>query len=185
MPTYHTRVFYQAGQPRWVAAPGTCSSDSGTWAPPGRGRWHIYRSRADQGLAFLRRLICVEAAEWSFWNCKVYTYMFIKPNKHKGNFKIGFYIQWWLVNPGTFVPGRNFRINEFSGLLNRPTVQKRKSVPAPFVRISEIYGLSEPGLTNHHCTCRCALICMKTNWEFDRWPLWQVLLYTAALVMLV
>ena len=27
-------------------------------------------------------------------------------------------IQWWFVNPDTFVPARNFRINEFSGLLN-------------------------------------------------------------------
>ena len=61
-------------------------------------------------------------------------------------------VQWWFVNPGTFVPGQYFRINEFSGLLNRPSVQERKSVPALFVRISEISGLSEPGLTNHHCT---------------------------------
>ena len=66
-------------------------------------------------------------------------------------FKWPYYIhvQWWFVNPDTFVPGRYFRINEFSGLLNRPSVQKRKSVPALFVRISEISGLSEPGLTNH------------------------------------
>ena len=27
----------------------------------------------------------------------------------------------------------------------------RKSVPELFVRTSEISGLSEPGLTNHHC----------------------------------
>ena len=60
-------------------------------------------------------------------------------------------VQWWFINPDTFVPGRYFRINEFSGLLNRPSVQKRKLVPALFVRISEISGLSEPGLTNHHC----------------------------------
>ena len=52
-----------------------------------------------------------------------------------------------------FVTGRYFRINEFSGLLNRLSVQERKSIPALFVRISEISGLSEPGLTNHHCTC--------------------------------
>ena len=28
-------------------------------------------------------------------------------------------VQWWFVNPDTFVPAGNFRINEFSGLLNR------------------------------------------------------------------
>ena len=50
-----------------------------------------------------------------------------------------------------FVPGWYFRINEFSGLLNGPSVQKRKSVPALFVQISKILGLSEPGLANHHC----------------------------------
>ena len=60
-------------------------------------------------------------------------------------------VQWWFVNPDTFVPIWYFRINEFSGLPNRPSDQKRKSVPALFVRISEISGLSEPGLTNHHC----------------------------------
>ena len=48
-------------------------------------------------------------------------------------------------------PDRYFRINKFSGLLNRPSVQELKSVPALFVQISEISGLSEPGLTNHHC----------------------------------
>ena len=57
-----------------------------------------------------------------------------------------------------FVPCRYFRINEFSGLLNRPLVQKRKSVPALFVRISEISGLSEPGLTNHHCILKPFII---------------------------
>ena len=65
-------------------------------------------------------------------------------------------LQWWFVNPNTFVSGRNFRITEFSGLLKRPSVQKRKSVPALFVRISEISGLSEPGLTNHHCIPQAA-----------------------------
>ena len=63
-----------------------------------------------------------------------------------------FDIQWWFVNRDTFVPGRYFRINQFSGLMNRPSVQERKSVPGLFVRISEISGLSEPGLMNHHCT---------------------------------
>ena len=60
-------------------------------------------------------------------------------------------VQWWFVKPDLFVPGQYFRINDFSGLLNRPLVRTRKSVPALFVRTSEISGLSEPGLTNHHC----------------------------------
>ena len=60
------------------------------------------------------------------------------------------YIDDSLVRTRLF-PVRYFRINKFSGLLKRPSVQKRKSVPALFVRISEISRLSEPGLTNHHC----------------------------------
>ena len=71
-------------------------------------------------------------------------------------------LQWWFVYPDTFVPGRYFRINEFSGLLKRPSVQKRKSVPALFVRISAISGLSEPGLTNHHCTLLYLQLLKKT-----------------------
>ena len=59
-------------------------------------------------------------------------------------------LQWWFVYPDTFVPGRYFRIKEFSGLLNRRLVLTWKSVPTLFVRTSEISGLSEPGLTNHH-----------------------------------
>ena len=35
-------------------------------------------------------------------------------------------IQWWFVNPDTFVPAGNFRINEFSGLLNRPSPDVRE-----------------------------------------------------------
>ena len=35
---------------------------------------------------------------------------------------------------------------DFSGLLNGPSVQEQKSVPALFVRISKISGLM-----NHHC----------------------------------
>ena len=62
----------------------------------------------------------------------------------------------------TFVPSWYFPINEFSWLLNRPSVQKWKSVPALFVRISEISGLSEPGLTNHHCTC-CVKFAIKVK----------------------
>ena len=52
-----------------------------------------------------------------------------------------------------FVPGRCFRINKFSGLMNRPLVYLWKSVPALSIRTREISGLSdsEPGLTNHHC----------------------------------
>ena len=60
-------------------------------------------------------------------------------------------VQWWFVYPDTFVPGRFFRINKFSGLLNRPLVRTWKLVPTVFVRTSEISGLSEPGLMNHHC----------------------------------
>ena len=43
-------------------------------------------------------------------NCKVYLYTEIT-------------IQWWFVYPDTFVPSWYFRINEISGLLNRPLVQ--------------------------------------------------------------
>ena len=39
------------------------------------------------------------------------------------------HVQWWFVNPDTFVPCWYFRINEFSGLLNRLLVQKWKSFP--------------------------------------------------------
>ena len=60
------------------------------------------------------------------------------------------YIQWWFV-PDTFVPRRYFRINEFSGLLNRPLVQTWKLAPTLLVQTSKISGLSEPGWTNHHC----------------------------------
>ena len=60
-------------------------------------------------------------------------------------------IQWWFVYPDTFVPGRYFRINEFSELLSWPLVRTWKSVATLFVRTSEISWLSEPGLTNHHC----------------------------------
>ena len=51
-----------------------------------------------------------------------------------------FCVQWWFINPDTFVPGQYFQINDFSGLLNRPSVLEWKSVPARFVRISEISG---------------------------------------------
>ena len=49
-----------------------------------------------------------------------------------------------------FIRTRLFLVDH-SGLLNRPLVWTRKSVPTLFVRTSEISGLSEPGLTNHHC----------------------------------
>ena len=48
--------------------------------------------------------------------------------------------------PDTFVPSRYFRIN------NCPLVRMWKSVPTLFVQTSEISRLSEPGLTNHHCS---------------------------------
>ena len=31
-------------------------------------------------------------------------------------------VQWWFVYPDTFVPGRYFQINKFSGLLNHPFI---------------------------------------------------------------
>ena len=74
-------------------------------------------------------------------------------------------VQWWFVNPDTFVPSRYFRINKFSGLLNLPSVQKRKFVPALFVLISEISGLSEPRLTKHHCIhLSGSLFYISTTW---------------------
>ena len=93
------------------------------------------------------------------WKLKIFSFILnlceysVKDIKTFTNFEnwILQHVQWWFVNPDSFVPGRHVRINEFSGLLNRPSVQERKSVPALFVRISEISGLSEPGLTNHHC----------------------------------
>ena len=69
----------------------------------------------------------------------------------KGCFIHKMQIQWWFFYLDTFVPGLYFRINEFSGLLNHPLVRTWKSVPTFFVRTSEISGLSEPGLMNHHC----------------------------------
>ena len=45
-----------------------------------------------------------------------------------------------------FVPGRYFRINKFSWLLNRPLVRTWKSVPTHFVQNGEISGLSDPGI---------------------------------------
>ena len=62
-------------------------------------------------------------------------------------------IQWWFVYPDTFVPGRYFRIDKFSGLMNRPLIRMWKSVLTLFVRTSETSRLLEPGLMNHHSTC--------------------------------
>ena len=83
-----------------------------------------------------------------------------------GNHWLGRYllmlVQWWFVYPNTFVPGQYFWINEFSGLLNRPIVRTWKSVPTLYVRTSEISGLSESGLTNHHCKMiPYAVLCPK------------------------
>ena len=106
---------------------------------------------------------------WNIYDYLYYTFLDsiqMKKCVFKTKFNIPFffvqYIQWWFVNPDTFVPSQYFQINEFSGLLNRPSVQKRKSVPALFVRISEISGLSDPGLTNHHCIC-LSLNCLGYN----------------------
>ena len=51
------------------------------------------------------------------------------------------HVQWWFVYPDTFVPGRYFRINEFSSLLNRPLVRTGKSVPTLFVWTNKISRL--------------------------------------------
>ena len=67
-------------------------------------------------------------------------------------------VQRWFVYPDMFVPGRYFWINEFSGLLNRPIVWTWKSVPTLYVRTSTISGLSEPGLTTHHCKYKKRLL---------------------------
>ena len=56
------------------------------------------------------------------------------------------WIQWWFVNLDTFVPGWYFRINEFSGLLKRPSVQKRKSVPAFFGWLARFLDYRSPDL---------------------------------------
>ena len=69
-----------------------------------------------------------------------------------GPYTISLDVQWWFVYPDMFVPGRYFRINKFSGLLNCPLVRTWKSVPTLFVRTSEISGLSEPRLTNLRCS---------------------------------
>ena len=71
-----------------------------------------------------------------------------------------------------FVPGQYFQINKFSGLLNRPLVRTWKLVPTLFVRTSEISGILEPGLTNHHC-----ISAIKNNWM----TLWNLLkIYTVS-----
>ena len=110
----------------------------------------MVRMAATLALSFFSRIIDLGVI---FFMCDPYKKDF---SRHYMAIEMTFYPtgrpQWCFVNPDMFVPGRCFRINEFSGLLNRPSVQKRKSVPALFVRISEISGLSELGLTNHHCT---------------------------------
>ena len=54
------------------------------------------------------------------------------------------YIQWWFVYLDTFVSGRYFRINEFSGLLNRPFVQTWKSVPTIFSGLARFPDYRSP-----------------------------------------
>ena len=87
-------------------------------------------------------------------------------------------IQWWFVYPDTFVPCRYFRINEFSGLLNRPLVRTWKSVPTLFVRTNEISGLSEPGLTNHLCILQVHQVTEKRTWDI-------VLLHTIFVILFI
>ena len=53
-------------------------------------------------------------------------------------------LQWWFVYPDTFVPGWYFRINEFSGLLNRPLVQTWKSVPNFLSRLARFPDYRSP-----------------------------------------
>ena len=77
------------------------------------------------------------------------------------------HLQRWFIYPDTLVSGRYFRINEFSGLLNRPLVRTWKSVPTLFVRTSEISGLSKPGLTNHHCIPLFPFMYMCTSSEMQ------------------
>ena len=62
-------------------------------------------------------------------NISVMNYMRVSESRIKG---LVYYdklvdIQWWFVDPDTFVPGRYFRINEFTGFMNRPLVQTWKS----------------------------------------------------------
>ena len=64
-----------------------------------------------------------------------------------------------------FFSGSGTRI---SGLSEQLTF--RKSVPKLFVRTSEISGLSEPGLTNHHCIYmqKCIyLLFMFSYYDYD------------------
>ena len=55
----------------------------------------------------------------------------------------------------------------FSGLLNHSLVQTWKSVPTLFVWTSKIFGLSEPGLMNHHCTVH-VFILAQPNFSRNR-----------------
>ena len=56
-----------------------------------------------------------------------------------------------MYSDDSFIRTRLFPV-DISRLLNRPIARTWKSVPTLFVRISEISWLSEPRLTNHHCT---------------------------------
>ena len=67
------------------------------------------------------------------------------------------------------VLGRYFPTNEFSGLLNRPYARTIASVPALFVRTSEISGPSETQINEYHCTMIGSILwgtnfgCLKTD----------------------
>ena len=62
-------------------------------------------------------------------------------------------LQWWFVYPDMFVPGRHFRIKEFSRITELPISLDMEIGSLTFFQTSKISGLSEPALRNHHCTC--------------------------------
>ena len=64
-------------------------------------------------------------------------------------------VWWWFVCPDTFVLGRYFWINEFSGLLNRQLVRTWKSVPTLFVRTSKISRTIGARINESSLCCYC------------------------------
>ena len=99
--------------------------------------------------------------------------------------KLYIVIQWWFVYPDTFVPGRYFSINKFSGLLNRPLVRMWKSAPTLFVRTSEISGLSEPILTNHHCKSFSVRKCDIYLWHYNISSIVKPTFFKCSMVLLI